>query len=91
MFGALTLLVAIPASGVISGDENFLYRWCSIVCGLGLGVLLLGIAWVGTIARVAETNLVSGVGALFIVFAGVTSAASVRGTLAEFDRKQVFN
>ena len=90
MFGALTLLVAIPASGVISGDENFLYRWCSIVCGLGLGVLLLGIAWVGTIARVAETNLVSGVGALFIVFAGVTSAASVRGTLAEFDRKQVY-
>jgi hypothetical protein len=91
MIGALTLLVAIPASGVMSGDEDFLYRWCSIMCGLGLGLFLLGIAWVGTISRVAETNLVSGVGALFILFAGVTNAASVRGTLAEFDRKQVYN
>jgi len=90
IIGALTLLVAIPASGVISDDEKFLYRWCSIVCGLGLGLLLLGIAWIGTIARVADTNLVSGVGALFIVFAGVTSAGSVRSTLAEFDRKQVY-
>ncbi|MEC9059929.1 MAG: ABC transporter permease subunit [Actinomycetota bacterium] len=90
IIGALTLLVAIPASGVVSDDEKFLYRWCSIVCGLGLGLLLLGIAWVGTIARVADTNLVSGVGALFIVFAGVTSAGTVRGTLAEFDRKQVY-
>ena len=88
--GLLTLLVAVPASGLISRDEKFLYQWCSIVCGLGLGVLVLGIAWVGTIARVAETNLVSGVGALFIIFAGVTSAGSVRGTLSEFDRKQVY-
>ena len=88
--GFFTLLVAVPASGLISRDEKFLYQWCSIVCGLGLGVLVLGIAWVGTIARVAETNLVSGVGALFIIFAGVTSAGSVRGTLSEFDRKQVY-
>ncbi len=88
--GFVTLLVAVPASGLISRDEKFLYQWCSIVCGLGLGVLVLGIAWVGTIARVAETNLVSGVGALFIMFAGVTSAGSVRGTLSEFDRKQVY-
>ncbi len=89
--GFVTLLVAVPASGLISRDEKFLYQWCSIVCGLGLGVLVLGIAWVGTIARVAETNLVSGVGALFIMFAGVTSAGSVRGTLSEFDRKQVYD
>ena len=88
--GLATLLVAIPASGLISRDEKFLYRWCSIVCGLGLGLLLLGIAWVATIARVAETNLVSGVGVLFIIFAGVASAGSVRGTLSEFDRKQVY-
>jgi hypothetical protein len=82
--------VAVPASGLISTDEKFLYQWCSIVCGLGLGLLVLGIAWVATISRVAETNLVSGVGALFIIFAGVTSAGSVRGTLSEFDRKQVY-
>ena len=88
--GLLTLLVAVPASGLISTDERFLYQWCSIVCGLGLGLLVLGIAWVATIARVAETNLVSGVGALFMMIAGVTSAASVRGTLSEFDRKQVY-
>ena len=88
--GLFTLLVAVPASGLISSDEKFLYQWCSIVCGLGLGVLVLGVAWVATIARVAEPNLVSGVGALFIMFAGVTSASSVRGTLSEFDRKQLY-
>ena len=61
------------------------------MCGLGLGLLLLGVAWVASISRVAETNLVSGVGVLFLLFAGVTTAASARGTLSEFDRKQVYS
>ena len=88
--GLLALVVAIPASGIVSQDEEFLYRWCSIVCGLGLGLVAMGIAWVASIARVADPNLVSGVGALFMVFAGVTGGASVRATLSEFDRKQVY-
>ena len=89
--GLLGLAVAVPASGFFSQDEVFLYKWCSIVCGLGLGLLLLGIAWVASISRVAETNLVSGVGVLFLLFAGVTTAASARGTLSEFDRKQIYS
>jgi glycine betaine/proline transport system permease protein len=89
--GLLSLLVAIPASGFFSQDELFRYRWCSMVCGIGLGLTLIAVAWIGSISRVAETNLVSGVGALFLLFAGVTSAASVRGTLSEFDRKQVYS
>jgi len=89
--GLLTLGLAVPASGFFSQDELFLYKWCSIVCGLGLGLLLLGVAWVASISRVAETNLVSGVGVLFLLFAGVTTAASARGTLSEFDRKQVYS
>ena len=88
--GLLALLVAIPASGFLSQEELFLYKWCSVVCGLGLGLLLISVAWIGSISRVAETNLVSGVGAVFLLFAGVTTAASARGTLSEFDRKQVY-
>ena len=88
--GLLALLVAIPASGFFSQEEMFLYKWCSVVCGLGLGLLLISVAWIGSISRVAETNLVSGVGAVFLLFAGVTTAASARGTLSEFDRKQVY-
>ena len=88
--GLLALLVAIPASGFFSQEELFLYKWCSVVCGLGLGLLLISVAWIGSISRVAETNLVSGVGAVFLLFAGVTTAASARGTLSEFDRKQVY-
>ena len=88
--GLLALLVAIPASGFFSQEELFLYKWCSVECGLGLGLLLISVAWIGSISRVAETNLVSGVGALFLLFAGVTTAASARGTLSEFDRKQVY-
>ena len=88
--GLLALVVAIPASGFISQDEQFLYRWCSLVCGLGLGLFALGVAWVATIARVADPNLVAGVGAMFMAFAGITGSASVRATLSEFDRKQVY-
>ena len=88
--GLLALLVAIPASGFFSQEELFLYKWCSVVCGLGLGLLLISVAWIASISRVAETNLVSGVGAVFLLFAGVTTAASARGTLSEFDRKQVY-
>tara|TARA_Y100001934_G_scaffold266479_1_gene345989 strand:+ start:233 stop:787 length:555 start_codon:yes stop_codon:yes gene_type:complete len=89
--GLVALAAAVPASGFLSQDDLFLYKWSSIVCGLGLGLLLLGIAWIGSISRVAETNLVSGVGAVFLLFAGVTTAASARGTLSEFDRKQVYS
>ena len=90
VLGLLTLVLAVPASGFFSQEELFLYRWCSVVCGLGLGLLLISVAWIASISRVAETNLVSGVGALFLLFAGVTAAASARGTLSEFDRKQVY-
>ena len=90
VLGLLTLVLAVPASGFFSQEELFLYRWCSVVCGLGLGLLLISVAWIASISRVAETNLVSGVGALFLLFAGVTTAASARGTLSEFDRKQVY-
>ncbi|MEC7828167.1 MAG: ABC transporter permease subunit [Actinomycetota bacterium] len=90
ILGLVALAVAIPASGFLSQDELFLYKWCSIVCGLGLGLLLISVAWIGSISRVAEANLVSGVGALFLLFAGVTVAGSARGTLSEFDRKQVY-
>ena len=89
--GLLSLLVAIPASGFFSQDELFRYRWCSMVCGIGLGLTLIAVAWIGSISRVAVSNLVSGVGALCLLFAGFTSAASVRGTLSEFDRKQVYS
>ena len=82
--------MAIPAAGFFSLEELFLYKLCSVVCGLGLGLLLISVAWIGSISRVAETNLVSGVGAVFLLFAGVTTAASARGTLSEFDRKQVY-
>jgi glycine betaine/proline transport system permease protein len=90
VLGLLALAVVIPASGFLSQDELFLYKWCSIVCGLGLGLFLMSVAWIGSISRVAETNLVAGVGALFLLFAGVTVAGSARGTLSEFDRKQVY-
>ncbi len=90
ILGLVALAVTIPASGFLSQDEIFLYKWCSLVCGLGLGLFLISVAWIGSISRVAETNLVAGVGALFLLFAGVTVAGSARGTLSEFDRKQVY-
>ncbi|WP_420626431.1 hypothetical protein [Candidatus Poriferisodalis sp.] len=40
--------------------------------------------------RVADTNLVSGVGSVFVMAAGVTLFAASRGTLSEFERNKIY-
>ena len=55
-----------------------------------LGLFALAVGWIGSITRVADPNLVSGVGSLFVLLGGVSIASSVRQTLAEFTRKEVY-
>ena len=88
--GAAALVLSIPAIGLLGIDESLRYRWSTIVAGLGLGVAVVPLAWIVTIVRVADTNFVSGVGAMFVLTAGVTLFATSRGTLSEFERNKIY-
>ena len=88
--GSAALALSIPAIGLLGIGESFRYRWSSLVAGLGLGIAVVPLAWIVTIVRVADTNFVSGVGAMFVLTAGVTLFAASRGTLSEFERNKIY-
>ncbi|WP_419915470.1 ABC transporter permease [Candidatus Poriferisodalis sp.] len=88
--GIAALGLSIPAIGLLGIDETFRYRWSTVVAGLGLGIAVVPLAWIVTIVRVADTNFVSGVGAMFVLTAGVTVFATARGTLSEFERNKIY-
>ena len=88
--GLATLGLALPAIGLFGIDEGRRYRWSTVVGGVGLALALAPAGWIASIARVAEVNFVSGVGAVVAVAAGATVFASSRATLAEFERNKVY-
>ena len=88
--GLAVLGLVLPAIGVFGIDERLRYRWSAIAGGVGLAIALASAGWIGSIARVAEVNFVSGVGAVVAASAGATIFASSRGTLAEFERNKVY-
>ena len=88
--GVAALVLSVPAIGLLGIDESLRYRWSTVVAGLGLGIAVIPLAWIITIARVADTNFVSGVGAMFVLTAGVTLFATSRGTLSEFERNKIY-
>ena len=89
--GIVALGLALPAIGVFGIDEGLRYRWSALVGGVGLGMALVPLGWIVTIVRVAETNFVSGAGAVFALAAGATILATSRGTLGEFDRNKIYD
>ena len=89
--GVVALGVALPAIGLFGIDEGFRYRWSALVGGIGMAIALVPLGWVATIVRVADTNFVSGVGAVFVLAAGGTIFATSRGTLAEFERNKRYD
>ena len=88
--GIAAVGLALPAIGVFGIDEGFRYRWSALVGGLGLAIAMVPLGWVATIVRVADTNFVSGVGAVFVLAAGGAIFATSRGTLSEFERNKVY-
>ena len=89
--GLAALVLTVPAIGLLGIDESLRYRWSALVAGVGLGIAIIPLAWVLSIARVADTNLVSGVGSVFVMAAGVTLFAASRGTLSDFERNKIYD
>ncbi len=88
--GLVALLVTVPAIGLMGMDERFRYKWSVLVAGAGLGIALIPLAWILSLTRVADANLVSGIGSVFVLAAGVTLFAASRATLGEFERDKEY-
>lgn len=84
------LCFALPASAVFGAQELRLYRFSAIVAGIGAAMVLITLGWIASISRVAEPNLVSGIGAVFALSAGVVLFAQSKPLLAAFDRRRAY-
>ncbi len=85
--GAAAAAVAAGAAGL--GDRK---QWFggAVAMGLGAGVFLISVGWVGSLARASDPNFASGVGTLFAGLAGVMLIAAGNIIIAGFERLKVY-
>ncbi len=89
--GALGFLLCIPGAGLLGREnEQRLWAYNVLVAGAGVGLALIGVGWIASTARVADSNWFSGVGAFLTMVAGVLLIMSARTTISEFDRVKVY-
>lgn len=88
--GLAAVVMSAPAIGLAGIDETRRYRWSTLVGAAGAGITAVSLAWILSITRVADTNLVTGVGVALVMAAGVTIFATARGTLSEFERNKIY-
>ena len=89
--GVAAAVAAVPASGLSRRDEHHQWVWGSVTAALGAGIILIGVAWIATVARVADPGFVSGVGAFLAVVAGLLIVATARSVIIDFRRQQVYD
>ena len=90
VFAAVGASGAAVAAGIGGrGDRD---RWVGgvIAMGAGLGTVGLSVGFIGSLARVADRNYVSGVGALFALIAGLMLVAAGSGIVKGFERSFVY-
>jgi glycine betaine/proline transport system permease protein len=94
LWGLLFTVAGAVGAAVAAGVAGFetRRRWIGgvVAMGLGLGVTALAVAYVATLARVADPNYYSGVGAMFAMFAGLLSAAAGNNMIRNFERLKVY-
>ncbi|HCB34861.1 MAG TPA: hypothetical protein DEP66_01235 [Acidimicrobiaceae bacterium] len=90
LLGLVALALVLPAAGVFGIEESRLYRWSAPVGGLGLGLAVIGGGWIMSLVRTADTNFVSGMGAVLVLLAGVVVFSTVKSTLSDFERNKQY-
>ncbi len=90
LFGAAAVALTLFGSGVIGIDEHLRYRWTTVAMGVGTGIAMVGAAWIGSIARVADPNFVSGIGSVLVMAAGTMLLSTGVGTVGLFLRDKVY-
>ncbi|MDP6322882.1 MAG: ABC transporter permease subunit [Acidimicrobiales bacterium] len=87
IIGLLTLL---PAVGIFGFNEHLRWRWSVITAGIGVGISIIGLGWIISLARVSDLQIVTGAGAFLTALGGAALALSSRSILNEFNRQKVY-
>ena len=87
IIGFLTLL---PAVGIFGFNEHLRWRWSVITAGIGVGISIIGLGWIISLARVSDLQIVTGAGAFLTALGGAALALSSRSILNEFNRQKVY-
>lgn len=87
----LALVVILPAAGLFVATEEARWRWSVAAVGTGIGLLVVSMGWIISLARVAEPGFVSGVGAFLVALAGLFVIGSSVGLVSEFVRARVYD
>jgi glycine betaine/proline transport system permease protein len=92
--GLAGVVTVLPAAGVFGRDEHRQWRWSAITAGIGAGAACVGLGWIFTHIRSAETTAegtyLSGVGSFLAIAGGLTLASTAAGVLKEFRRAKVY-
>ena len=81
---------ALVTAGVAGIDDRRRWLGGTVAMGTGVGVTLLAIGWVGSLARAGDPNYFSGVGALIGGVAGVMVYVAGSSVVAGFERSKVY-
>ena len=88
--GIIGALLLLPAAGVFGLDEHLRWRWSVLVSGVGMGLILLALSWVVSLARVTDNKIVTGAGVFLTLVGGIVILSSSRSILGEFTRRKVY-
>ena len=94
LFGLIVVLAgavsAAAGSGLFGHDERRKWMWNAVTAGLAGGLTMVAAAWIGTLTRVADPNLLTGAGAFLCLLAGLVLLSTTRSVLSEFRRSKVY-
>ena len=84
-------VAALVCAGVAGLDDRRQWLGGTLAMGFGVGVSLIAIGWIGSLARATDPNFSSGVGAMFGGLAGVVLFAAGSSIVGGFERSQVYS
>ncbi|MEM9564967.1 MAG: ABC transporter permease subunit [Actinomycetota bacterium] len=90
VLAALGLAGAAVCAGAAGLDDRRQWLGGTLAMGIGVGVTMLSIGWVGSLARAGDPNYFSGVGAMIGGVAGVMLYVAGSSIVAGFERTKVY-
>lgn len=84
------LVTTVLAAGFVFKDARRQWISGAVTMGLGAGVFAVSLGWIGTLARAADPNVVSGVGILFVLIGGALLTNAGRSIINDFRRSRVY-
>ena len=90
VLSVLGLVGALVLAGVAGIDDRRRWLGGTLAMGLGVGIALLAVGWVGSLARAGDPNYFSGVGAMIGGVAGVMIYIAGSSVVAGYERSKVY-